>query len=78
MRHANATEVNVKISSEEETILLEVRDNGVGIEPGVMSGDTLGITGMQERAVRLGGFFSITKIAEGGTMVAVRVPHKSR
>ncbi|RPJ59999.1 MAG: PAS domain S-box protein [Acidobacteria bacterium] len=77
-RHANATQVNVKISGEEETILLEIRDNGVGIDPGGMCRDTLGIIGMQERAIRLGGFFSITKIAEGGTMVAVRVPHRSR
>jgi PAS domain S-box-containing protein len=77
-RHANATKVDVRVSAEEETILLEVRDNGVGIEPDRMCGDTLGVIGMQERAVRLGGFFSITKIAEGGTMVAVRVPHQRR
>ncbi|MFB3904084.1 MAG: ABC transporter substrate binding protein [Acidobacteriota bacterium] len=75
-RHANATQVDVKIRTEEETILLEIRDNGVGIEPDGMCRDTLGIIGMQERAVRLGGFFSVTRIAEGGTMVAVRVPHK--
>ncbi len=75
-RHANATQVDVRMSGEEDTILLEIRDNGVGIEPERMGGDTLGIIGMQERAVRLGGFFSITRIAEGGTMIAVRVPHK--
>jgi PAS domain S-box-containing protein len=77
-RHANATQVNVKVGAEDETILLEIRDNGVGIEPEYMCGNTLGIIGMQERAVRLGGFFSITKIAEGGTMITVRVPAKNR
>ncbi len=77
-RHANATQVNVRVSAEEDTILLEIRDNGEGIEPDRICGGTLGIIGMQERAVRLGGFFSITKIAEGGTMVAVRVPCDDR
>ena len=77
-RHADATQVDVRVSVEEETILLEIRDNGVGIEPDRICGGTLGIIGMQERAVRLGGFFSITKIAEGGTMVAVRVPYNDR
>jgi PAS domain S-box-containing protein len=77
-RHANATQVNVRLAKEEGTLILEVHDNGKGINKEELSaGRSLGILGMRERALLLGGDLAVWGSPAEGTTVFVRVPLES-
>lgn len=72
-RHATATRVTVRLAKEAGDLSFEVRDNGRGIrEEQFAAGKSLGVLGMRERAILLGGKFSIS--SENGTTVSVRIP----
>jgi signal transduction histidine kinase len=76
MRHANATGVNISVRNETEDLVLEVGDNGRGItESEIYDVNSLGLLGMRERALLLGGEFSIRGVKGKGTTVKVRIPH---
>ncbi len=73
-RHANATEVLIKLSEKNSILELEVLDNGKGfVETEKNNLTSLGITGMKERALMVNGIFSIKKRKEGGTKVKLVV-----
>jgi PAS domain S-box-containing protein len=74
-RHANATEVNVRLAQEGGNLALEVHDNGIGIsEEQLSAANSLGILGMRERALLLGGEFTISGAGGKGTTVIARLP----
>ena len=74
-RHAKATRATVRLAKEEGNLWLEIRDNGGGIrEEQLAGGRSLGILGMRERAILLGGELNISGSPENGTTVKVRIP----
>jgi signal transduction histidine kinase len=73
MRHAGAAAVSVSVRQENDRLVLEVRDDGAGLDPGAASAG-FGIRGMRERAERLDGRFSIDSNPAGGTVVRVEAP----
>jgi two-component system sensor histidine kinase UhpB len=50
-----------------------VVDDGVGM-PASLSGETIGVEGMRERALLAGGRLAIGPRPRGGTAVVLRVP----
>ncbi len=74
-RHANATEVNIRLARENGDLSLEVRDNGKGVNDEQLSAaSSLGVLGMRERVLMLGGELTITGAPGKGTTVRVRIP----
>lgn len=74
-RHAQASRVDVLLTRDTDRVVLDVGDNGVGIEPGEADRKlSLGLLGMQERALRLGGSVAVTGARGEGTRVAVSIP----
>ncbi len=74
-RHARATSVQVMFSESHGQVLLEVKDNGCGIEEERINWQqSLGLLGMKERAYALGGEAVISGAPGLGTTVTVRVP----
>ena len=74
-RHANAREVKVRLAEENGDLTLEVHDNGRGIgEDELANANSLGILGMRERALLLGGTLTITGQPGKGTTVRIRIP----
>jgi PAS domain S-box-containing protein len=74
-KHAGATQVIVRLESRGGRLLLEVHDNGKGIEDArILAPDSLGIAGMRERVARMGGDLCIESNDCGGTSVIVSVP----
>jgi PAS domain S-box-containing protein len=78
-RHAHATRASVRLSREGTDLVLQVRDDGVGIrESDIQNPESLGLLGMRERATILGGTVTIRGSAGQGTTVTVRIPPHGR
>jgi PAS domain S-box-containing protein len=74
-RHAKATRVRVSMTEEAGQIILQVRDNGQGITEGQIADPrSLGLLGMRERALILGGEVTFSGTQGQGTTVTVRIP----
>jgi len=76
-KHAQATEVIVKLSGASKGIGLSVRDNGKGFDLASKNARVkgLGLVSMQERARGLGGFLRIHSLPRAGTKVCAWIPH---
>ncbi len=72
-RHAQASEVKVSLSRQNDDLCLEVADNGIGFESGFDRKST-GLTGMRERAVALRGELTIDSRKGQGTRVIAAIP----
>lgn len=76
-KHAAARELLVRLEYGQETIALEVRDDGRGgavqLKPGFAPGH-FGIIGMKERVEALGGVLEIQSDPGMGTSICLRVP----
>src|SRR6202158_453410 len=74
-RHARASRALITLMKKKNGLILTVMDNGKGITRKlVYSRDSLGITGMRERALALGGTFTLGGSRSKGTMLTVRIP----
>lgn len=77
-RHAEASEVNIVLEDRETGLFLEAKDNGRGIKASEFSNPkSLGLLGMRERALLLGGEFNIRGSQGKGTTVTVCIPIES-
>jgi len=75
VRHAGATNVEVALEDINGMLHLEVRDDGRGITKEQISGSkSLGLIGIRERVLRLGGKFLIYGSPNAGTVVWVAIP----
>jgi len=78
VRHAFASEANVRLSCVGDQIQLEVRDNGQGFNEQIINTDLrhpkLGLLGMVERAALIGGTCHVHSKPGGGTLVLVQAP----
>jgi signal transduction histidine kinase len=75
-RHAGATQADIRLAREADgSLILDVHDNGIGCsEERLAASGSLGILGMQERALLLGGEFLMSGVPNQGTRVLVRIP----
>ena len=74
-RHSEAKNVNVSLLQKDNQLILTIRDNGIGFEEGPMATKkTLGLLGMKERSMMMGGVYNITSARGAGTTVTVIIP----
>lgn len=74
-RHSLASSVQVYLDLRDGVLLLEVSDDGKGIEDDqIRSSKSLGIIGLRERVQLLNGHFFIGKAKSGGTKVSIMIP----
>ena len=75
VRHAKASVVKITLQEQGGGLVLEVQDNGRGItETELADPQSLGLVGMRERALLLGGSITFAGNAGSGTIVRVRIP----
>ena len=74
-RHADAKKVSVILKQQNDLLTLEITDNGRGISTSQINNpNSLGLLGMQERAMVFGGQVSIHGVPGQGTNVKVEMP----
>ena len=76
MRHAAATAVTIRLSHEDQSVVLEIMDNGRGFDASVLPSprQSLGLLGMRERAAAFGGTLTVTSAPGQGTTIHVSIP----
>lgn len=85
-QHAHASHVQVRVSQQDETLLLHIHDDGIGLPPALYrawsdksvvdhdSGDHYGLRGMLERVETLDGQLTLHSSRELGTTIEVALP----
>ncbi|MDD4944827.1 MAG: response regulator [Rhodoferax sp.] len=81
-RHAQARHVDIALRRDGADLLLSVHDDGQGFDLAAMqerasAGGSLGVLGMQERAILLGGTLSISAAPGQGCTVQLRAPWRN-
>ncbi len=82
-RHAHASIVMIDLSREGDEMVLTVSDDGLGFDTAAIreravTGASLGVLGMQERATLVGGQLGITSQPGQGTTVELRCPWRTQ
>ncbi len=75
IRHAKAKSVNVNLHQEGNSIVLEVIDDGTGMDQEkIDSYNSLGLIGMRERIIQFNGNLVITSARNKGTKLSIKIP----
>jgi two-component system NarL family sensor kinase len=73
-RHAEATQVSVRLTRDPERVRLRIEDDGAGFDPASVRPGRFGLVGMSERARLLGGTLTVESTPQRGTAIDVIVP----
>jgi PAS domain S-box-containing protein len=74
-RHSQATRVEARLEQESDRIIFQVLDNGRGFDPEeAKARKSLGLVGMQERALLLHGDLKIEGVPGAGTTMTLTIP----
>jgi signal transduction histidine kinase len=73
LRHARASEFNVRLVFDSREIRLDLRDNGCGFDP-QRKHEGFGLQGMRERAEGMGGQLTIQSATGKGTAISIVLP----
>lgn len=75
LRHAQASVIEVRVTQQQQSICIEVTDNGIGIEnTQILSDKSWGIMGMYERVHPFHGELKIRRHEKGGTVAILHLP----
>jgi two-component system sensor histidine kinase UhpB len=79
VRHAQASEVEVALEQDADSIVLRISDNGIGMQPGDDGKRAaFGLKSIRERVHALGGELRIDSQAGQGTALLIYLPHAGR
>jgi signal transduction histidine kinase len=76
--HSGAKRIDLEFEYADSNLTMRVRDNGCGIDSQVL--DTgreghWGLTGMRERAMRIGGLLNVSSSPTAGTKIQLSIPN---
>lgn len=73
-RHAQAQQVSITLTQQDDLLALCIADDGVGFDPAAVRGDHFGLKIMEERAATVGGTLVIESAEGQGTQVWLTCP----
>jgi len=76
LRHAKSTAISVDLRSDPLNLILEVKDNGIGITTEAETKEGFGFVNMRARVKKLKGTLDIRTVPGRGTNITVEVPFK--
>ena len=71
MKHAQASRIEISLTTRDSSLLLSIRDNGVG---GANPARGSGLAGLTDRVEALGGSIHVHSAAGAGTQITVDLP----
>ena len=74
VKHAGASGATVCIAAEDDTVSIEVSDNGRGFDPAAVGRGHFGLRSMRGRVADLGGRLEVRSTPGSGTVLRVEVP----
>ncbi|GGL42831.1 sensor histidine kinase [Sporolactobacillus putidus] len=74
LRHSEATKVRLALYVKEQSVVLNIFDNGRGFNPAKEKVASYGLKTMRERTAEIGGHFVLTTQEGEGTSIHIRVP----
>ncbi|MEL3970758.1 sensor histidine kinase [Rossellomorea oryzaecorticis] len=74
LKHAESTQIQVKVEVKKDKITVVVKDNGKGFDKELQKTGSFGIMGMKERVDLLEGDITIDSKVGAGTVVLIHVP----
>ena len=75
VKHANPSDIQIKIQAEKNYIVLVVKDNGKGFDTTIKKENSFGLIGMTERVEMLNGELNIHSQPNAGTTVIIKLPY---
>jgi PAS domain S-box-containing protein len=76
LRHAKSTAITLSLRSDQQNLILKVKDNGIGITTKAETGEGFGFANMRARVKKLKGTLDIRTVPGRGTNIVVRLPFK--
>lgn len=73
-RHAEADQIKLALSMTANQVSLVITDNGRGFDPNMVSPHSLGLMGMRQRLMEVGGTLKIESVLSIGTKVSADAP----
>lgn len=73
-KHARASRVDISLAFTPDTVRLEIRDNGIGLDLEAKSNDTFGLLGIRERAEILHGTVALQTAPGDGFRLVLEIP----
>jgi signal transduction histidine kinase len=75
LKHSSAKTVDISLDMDEETLLMRITDDGIGIPVGRFTAvASHGLASMRHRVRALGGRLDVRNPPSGGTMLLVQIP----
>ncbi len=78
VKHGNASRVDINLTAQNDQLEVMIADDGKGFRAGEAGKKGMGLIGMQERALRLGGEVRVDSVPSKGTTVCLRIPTTKR
>ena len=77
VKHAQASSVSIVVAAREGSVRTIIEDDGIGFALHVVREGALGLVGMRERAVLLGGRLEVESAPGAGTTIVIELPRSS-
>jgi signal transduction histidine kinase len=74
VKHAQASQVWVDLSVEDDMVNLTVQDNGIGLSEGKSESNGIGLAGLRERITIAGGTLNVSSTPKRGTVLSAQFP----
>ncbi len=74
LRHAQASDIHIQLSDQDQQLHIAISDNGIGASPDWADSGQYGVIGMRERAQGLGGSFQFESLQPSGVRVTAVLP----
>lgn len=75
IKHANASQIDVRMETQDDSLVITIKDDGQGFDPSASFPGHFGLQTMRERTEYWGGTLTVQSASGKGTLVTIRLPY---